>query len=156
MRTEIFVCFFFFTTVSLKPRIVPDMLGALLKSLKEPILFPDLLRANTGVYFGFICIFFFSHPLAEKNINSISKVRYQRHEKPRLWTGTLEVPYIEYGDACCSCPPNTPFSFFLTSRVQIFFRIAICPALKKKKKKERNLYSLDFVATRNCHSTVLN
>lgn len=91
---------------------------------------------------AFFVFSFLVHPLAGRNINSISKVMQQMHERFRLWTGIFEDSYIEYNDTHYRCLPNTLFSFLsLTSRVQVYFRMAICPAKEKKKKETYILWA---------------
>lgn len=88
-----------------------------------------------------------AHLLTKGNIHSISKVMRQMHERSEQ--AHLKILRLGMVTHIIVCLPNVLFSFFLTSRILIYFRTARCPAKEKK-----NQHSLVSYTTRNGHITV--
>lgn len=93
-----------------------------------PISFSQLLKANASVSFGFLWIFCFGLPLVGQNVHCfVSKLKWQMLSQA-FWK-VLGPSVTADPRADCQLP-----SFYLNSKVQIYFKITTCPGRKRKTK----------------------
>lgn len=160
-------CFFQYKNLG-GPKIDQRSWNSILLNIWEYTLQLKILRNSLCSLFYFpiylgqiqvstLALFVFSfsiHPLAGRNINSISKVTQQMLERFRLWTGIFDDLTLNIVTPIIVAY-QIPFSPSSLSLEESRFISEWQYAQLKKKKKERNLYSLNVFAVRDGYTSVL-